>query len=63
MVMRINDPPGKMAKPPKAANDNGLEVIEDWPDIIPVTETELRLLETRFADIISEIVAANDNNP
>ena len=58
--MVIFDP---MIKPLKAANDNGLEVIEDWPQVIPLTENELRLLETRFADIISEIVAANDNNP
>lgn len=61
--MRVEGPSGGTAKPPEAANDNGLEVIEDWPDIVPVTENELQLLGTRFADIISELVAANDNNP
>ncbi len=63
MVRHIDDPAGPKSKPLKADNDNGLDVEEVWPEVIFVTENELRLLETRFTDIISEIVAANDNNP
>lgn len=63
MVERIEGQKAATRKSPKPANDNGLEVIEDWPEIIPVTENELRLHETHLADIIAEIVAANDNDP
>jgi hypothetical protein len=63
MVVRSEDPSGSAIRPPKAANDNGFEVLEDWPEILPVTEVELRLHETHFADIIAELVAANDNEP
>ena len=52
---------------PAPANDNdepkdAPKVISSWPSVVPVTAAELRLLETYMADLVSEIVA-NDNEP
>ena len=52
---------------PAPANDNDEPKdaptgISSWPSVVPVTAAELRLLETYMADLVSEIVA-NDNEP
>ena len=62
-------PPRKsvQAALPAPANDNSalpdaLKVSSDWPSVVPITTAELCLLETYMADLVSEIVA-NDNEP
>lgn len=59
--------PGRTRKPP--ANDNAprtsRRVVNALPRDLPITETELRLVETYFAAIIEKmlVAAANDNAP
>lgn len=67
--MRLGN--GEMANKPenvpkrwlKAANDNDFEVMDALSDSLPVTEAELRLIETHLADIVARLIAANDNEP
>lgn len=30
-------------------------VTDDWPDIVPITKAELRVMEAHFADVLDEI--------
>jgi hypothetical protein len=31
-------------------------VSDDWPDVVPVTDAELRVMEAHFADVLGEIL-------
>lgn len=37
------------------AHDN-MVVTDDWPEFVPITERELRVMEAHFADILDELL-------
>lgn len=37
------------------AHDSELIVVDDWPDIVPVTEAELQVFEAYFGGFLDEI--------
>lgn len=41
--------PGRVP-PPRQHTNCGLRVTDDWPDTVPITEQELRVIEGHFAD-------------
>ncbi len=52
---------GKFSKRLKAANDNWPRVTDNLPEHMQIVEGELDILETYLRDIITKLVAANDN--
>jgi hypothetical protein len=46
--------PASLGKKPRETA--GYEVVIDLPDLLPVTEGELELLETELADFIAELL-------
>jgi hypothetical protein len=55
--------PGKTRRMrvPRAANDNWIDVSDDLPESLSVEDRELDILETYMSDILTGMVAANDN--
>lgn len=49
---------GSLAKPRKSRrySASDYKVITDLPDLLPITEAELDLLENEFADFIAELM-------
>lgn len=47
---------------PQAANDNGIAVTDDLPEILPIGDWELDLLEAHMLDILAGMIPANDND-
>lgn len=35
--------------------DERVRVTDDWPEIVPVTEAEVRIVEAYFGDILDEL--------
>ncbi len=58
MVMRRHNGSSvtPQAKTSATSKDDLCAVKSDLPKILPITETELRLLETYFSDIIGELL-------
>ncbi len=46
------DSPGK--RTPRR-EDERVRVTDDWPEIVPVTEAEVRIVEAYFGDILDEL--------
>lgn len=43
-----------------AADDpNGLSVVDDWPDRVPVTEAEIDIFERYFGDVLDRLFGAS----
>jgi hypothetical protein len=42
------------AKRPLSDNPR-ISVTDDWPEVVPITDAELRVIEAHFADILDEI--------
>ena len=40
---------------PQSLPDPELTVTDDWPEIIPITEAELRVFEAQFGNVLDEI--------
>ncbi|HWB49306.1 MAG TPA: hypothetical protein VG651_09365 [Stellaceae bacterium] len=36
-------------------DDPPIRVTDDWPEMVPITETELRVMEAHFGDVLDEI--------
>lgn len=32
-----------------------IRITDDWPDIVPITEAEVRIIEAYFGDILDEL--------
>ncbi|WP_193367993.1 hypothetical protein [Pelagibius marinus] len=47
---------------PPSGSKARVKVITDWPERFPISEAEVLLASTFFADLLSEAVA-NDNHP
>jgi len=39
----------------KADEDGPIVVTDDWPDFVPITEAELRVMESHFAEELDEL--------
>ena len=35
--------------------DEQVSVTDDWPEVVPVTEAEVRIIEAYFGDILDEL--------
>lgn len=46
---------------PKAANDNWIDVSDDLPESLSIGDWELELLDSHMWDILTDMIAANDN--
>jgi hypothetical protein len=42
------------------ATRSGMEITDDWPARVPVTETELDLFEAHFGPLIDELLRSTD---
>ncbi|MGH8244031.1 MAG: hypothetical protein ACRETY_11865 [Steroidobacteraceae bacterium] len=40
---------------PHQAEPSAILVTDDWPEIMPITDAELRVMEAHFADVLDEI--------
>lgn len=47
-------PPRPRAKPHQT-EPSAILVTDDWPDIVPITDAELRVMEAHFADALDGI--------
>lgn len=45
---------------PDSANNSALTVIDDWPDFVPVTETEIDIFERYFGDALDRLFCPID---
>ena len=36
-------------------DDPPIKVTDDWPEMVPITETELRVMEAHFGDVLDEL--------
>ncbi len=36
-------------------SDGPIKVSDDWPDLVPVTDHEARIIEAFFADVLDEL--------
>lgn len=41
---------GKQRRPEKP-----IEVTDDWPEVVPITEAEVRIVEAYFGDVLDEL--------
>jgi len=48
-------PPRPRARPPQS-EPSVILVTDDWPDVVPITDAELRVMEAHFADVLGEIL-------
>lgn len=46
------DPTGKRTR---RSEDERVRVTDDWPEVVPVTEAEVRIVEAYFGDILDEL--------
>jgi len=44
----------RAARPARPAPDP-IAVTDDWPDILPVTEAEVRIIEAHFGDVLDAL--------
>ena len=45
----------RLPSPPHVFDVEGLPVIDDWPERVPITEAEVRVFERWFADVFDEM--------
>jgi hypothetical protein len=48
-------PPFKRASRARVDEDAPIVVTDDWPDFVPITEAELRVMESHFAEELDEL--------
>ena len=41
---------------PHQAEPSAILVMDDWPDVVPITDAELRVMEAHFADVLDRIL-------
>ncbi len=54
----LYDYAGRIDSPEKRTHrreDEQVSVTDDWPEIVPVTEAEVRIIEAYFGDILDEL--------
>lgn len=56
---RTNPRSGCVQRRPKATR-SGMEITDDWPARVPVTEAELDLFEAHFGPLIDELLRSTD---
>lgn len=40
---------------PSRPDPDPIAVIDDWPDIVPVTDAEVRIIEAHFGDVLDAL--------
>jgi hypothetical protein len=48
-------PPAPRALRPSSRLEGAITVTDDWPEIVPITEAELRVIEGHFAEELDAI--------
>lgn len=48
-------PPFRRAPRARAHDDGPIVVTDDWPEFVPITEAELRVMESHFAEELDEL--------
>jgi len=47
--------PSPARRPGRRRSDAPITVSDDWPDMVPVTDHEARIIEAFFADVLDEL--------
>lgn len=47
--------PTRPRRTTRRASGKDLVVTDDWPDLVPITERELRVIEAHFADFLDGV--------
>ena len=51
---REASPPSDNPRPIESARAR-IRVTDDWPQVLPITEVELRVIEAHFAEVLDEL--------
>lgn len=48
-------PPAPRARRPPLRLEGAIKVTDDWPEIVPIKDSELRVMESHFAEELDEL--------
>lgn len=46
---------GSQRERKRSSKEQRIHITDDWPDVLPITEAEVRIIEAYFGDVLDEL--------